>query len=530
MVEKNPQTIQEAKSTKEWPKWKEAIDKELLAHEENGTWREATPPNRQKTVKTRWVFVKKYDKDGNVSKFKARLVAKGFTQKYGTDYLETFAPVVKFKSIRLLAAMWAALGLYAFQDDVPAAFLKGKLKENIWIEVPDGLENVRNGNKLKLVKTLYGLKQSPREWNAVLHEFLIESGFQQCVADPCIYIQGKNESLIIVGIYVDDIITLGKSDTLTNAFRTKLKTKFNVQQGGPLEWYLGMRFTHANGKVTIDQNSYIQAKLKLFEHLIGTGGVSHPLPTNLQEILNNAEDSGPADVSFPYRAMVGCLMYSMLGSRPDLTFALSIVSRFLDKPTNAHCDLVRHIFKYLRTNPHYCLEYAHGGKVELQGYVDASYAGDEGYRSTSGFGFLVANCLISWYSKRQTVIAQSSAEAEYYAASEAAREAIWLKTILRELGFPQGTVTLHEDNQACIALSKNPEDHKRTKHIQVKYHLIRQYVKDKEIELKYCPTATQWADLFTKSLPGHKLRSILPHLSVRLMDQGENQKSGSKGT
>jgi hypothetical protein len=224
------------------------------------------------TVKNRWIYTKKLDKDGKIKKYKARLVAKGFTQKYGIDFVETFAPVAKFKSIRVLAALAAMLKLNAFQDDVPTAFLKGKLKETIWMEQPKGYEIGNPAeNKCLLQKTLYGLKQSPREWNEVLSNYLISNNFIQSKADPCIFIQRKNQEIIFVGIYVDDIITIGKGKFVEN-FRTKIRKYFGISEGGKLEWYLGICFSQQNDySIILDQTQYIKQKLEEFQEFIGKG-------------------------------------------------------------------------------------------------------------------------------------------------------------------------------------------------------------------------------------------------------------------
>ena len=302
-------------------------------------------------MKNRWIYTKKLDKDGKIKKYKARLVAKGFTQKYGIDFVETFAPVAKFKSIRVLAALAAMLKLNAFQDDIPTAFLKGNLKETIWMEQPKGYE-VGNPeeNKCLLQKTLYGLKQSPREWNEVLSNYLISNNFIQSKADPCIFIQRKNQEIIFVGIYVDDIITIGKGK-FVEEFRSKIQKYFGITEGGKSEWYLGICFSQQNDySIILDQTQYIKQKSEEFQEFIGKGGVSTPLPINYQKLLQSAENEEIDKSNFPYRNIVGSLMYAMLGTRPDLATAVSVVSKYLDKPKSTHVKLVQHILKYLRTN------------------------------------------------------------------------------------------------------------------------------------------------------------------------------------
>lgn len=212
-------------------------------------------------------------------------------------------------------------------------------------------------------------------------------------------------------------------------------------------------------------------------------------------------------------------MYAMLATRPDLATAVSFVCKYLSKPKPTHVKLVKHILKYLKANPKASLHYTCDSNLKLTAYADASYAIEENYVSRTGFCILVGDGLLSWASNAQSVVAQSSAEAEYYAAVAAANEVVWFKQLLSDVGYPQDTVPIYEDNQACIALSKNPQDHKRTKHIQVKYHVLRDYVINKVINLIYCPTVEQYADIFTKGVPGRRLRKLLHAMGLSRTEQ-----------
>jgi len=226
--------------------------------------------------------------------------------------------------------------------------------------------------------------------------------------------------------------------------------------------------------------------------------------------------------SFPYRSMAGSAMYAMLGTMPGIAFALSVLCRHLEKPKKAHCELMKHLFKYLRVNP-FKLEFKSGGTFDLEGYVDASYANQLGCRGTTGYIFTFGSNIISWHSGRQPVVALSTAEAEYIGATSAAQEALWLKSLVESLGYVQGIIRINEDNEAAIALSKNPQDHKRTKHIQVRYHFIRDLVAKDVVSLEYISTKHQLADICTKALNGSAHRTQLSRIGCLIDHQSGRQ-------
>ena len=415
-----PASYEEMLKSEEKDLWMDATKNEMKSLNEAETWKLEKIKNlKTKPVGSKWVFTKKFDKFGKVKKYKARLVAKGYLQKYGIDYLETYAPVVKFKSVRTLIALAAGLGLDAYQDDVPSAFLKGVLKERVVMKQPEGFNNNEDNTYCVLKKTLYGLKQSPIEWNEVVDLFLKEQGFSQSKAYPCIYYRNGNNQ-IFIGVYVDDIITIGKGSEVRH-WRQILQDQFGIQEGGLLEWYLGMAIHKSEDyKYSIDHTVYIRQKLEEFDEWIPRGGLSSPFPTDYQRILSEGEtNSRECNSNFPYRKIIGSLMYAMLGSRPDLTASISILILFLEKPKDCHVELLQHVCQYVRANSNLGIVYGNNKKLELEGYVDASYGGDLQYKSRSGYGFILAGGLISWYSGKQSITAQSSAEAEYYAAGSA---------------------------------------------------------------------------------------------------------------
>ena len=532
MTEGVPVTYHQAMASPQKDKWEIAMKLELQKMTKRGVFELVDLPNDNKyrnVMKNRWTFRIKLDSKGTPKEYKARLVAKGFTQKHGIDFLETFAPVAKLKSIRALTQICVSLGLQMLQDDVPTAFLQALFATGIegseeegWMDQPIGFED-GSGRKWKLKKCIYGMKQSPREFNQLLHQFLIDEGFKQSEADSCIYIKGISHDIIIVAIYVDDIITAGKCPQM-HKFRQRMQEKFEIESGSELEWYLGIRFDlKKNGARTIDQDLYVANKLAEFSDHIGPSQhqKSAPLPSNVQSILEEAENSNETEPNFPYRPMVGSLMYAMTGTRFDIAFAVSIVSQFLQNPKKAHCDLVRHIYQYLRAYPSKKIEYLPQPLV-LEGSVDASYANNTQCLSTSGYVFTLGSGAISWNSKKQSTTALSAAEAEYIAAVHAGKECLWWKSFLKPLDLQQANVILHEDNQAAIALSKNPQFHDRSKHIQIKYHWIREQVARKEFMLSYVRTKDQLADMFTKPLQGFAIRPLCTRLGLRSSSQGEN--------
>jgi len=522
-----PLTTEQALGGPENKEWKAAMDSEEAKLQKFKTFDLVEMPEKKiNIVKCKWVFRKKLNLDRSVKEYKARLVAKGFSQRYGIDFFETFAPVAKMKSIRAITAIAAAKGFLIYQDDAPSAFLNPDLKEIVYMQQIPGYEDGTTRVCL-LKKTIYGLKQSPREWNEVVDRFMKQQGFIQLQSDTCIYTKGESDNQLIVAVYVDDILTCGKKDSKQlHEFREALHKRFNMDSGGIIKQYLGMNFSFlSNGSITIDQQFYLLNKLTEFEKYIGEGSRSSPLPSDyLKQLEGMKNEPIIPNTQFPYREMVGSLMYAMVSTMPSLAQPLSVVSKYLSKPSLTVCNFVRHIFQYVRGNVKgNGITYGVNPRnLQIQGFVDAAYGNNMDYKSTTGFCFTLNGSIISWNSKCQPVTAFSAAESEYIAASEAAKEAIWWRSFMDELGLPQTTTILHEDNQACILLSKNPQSHHRTKHIQIRFHFIREKVLSKEISLMYLPTKFQLADIFTKGCSGSRLRPILNSLGCGIKESGEN--------
>ena len=510
-----PHTIEEALASPEKESWRVAIESEMKSLIKNGTWKEIDRlPNGRKALPCKWIFKIKLNSTGGIERFKARLVIKGFKQIEGLDYTETFAPVAKFSTIRLILAVAASLDLEIEQMDFSTAFLNGDLEEEIYMQGPAGTEV--EGKILLLIKSLYGLKQAPRCWNHKIDSYLKQQGFARCHTDNCLYI--KDGFYIL--LYVDDILLLTADQLKLAQVKTNLMQNFDMHDLGNLEFIVGIRVTRdrPNKKIFLDQTAYCERVLAKFKMQS-----ANPARTPMVERLVNSTDLDISD--FPYRGVIGSLMYLMVGTRPDIAVAVSELSRYLEKPSIEHVIAANRVLRYLVGTKDYKLLF--DGNLPLQpvAYADADYANDqETRRSTSGY--LIQSCggSVIWKTKTQPTVALSTTEAEYYSASFCCQEICWVTECLKEIGFKFGETVmsghsrnidviqthplelihyptiLHEDNQACIAIAKNPERHARTKHIEVKYHFIRDLVENGSVKLTYCNTVNQTADMFTKPL------------------------------
>jgi hypothetical protein len=515
LVQDEPVTVQEAMESPNALEWKKAMNAELESIKKNEVYTLTKLPEGRKAIGSKWVFKVKRDAEGKVERFKARLVAKGYNQKEGIDYNETFAPVAKFNSIRTVLAIAAVRRYTVHQMDVKTAFLNGELEEEIYMEQPEGAE-VSGKERLvwKLRKSLYGLKQAPRVWNEKLDAYLKEVGFRRCESDHSVYV---NESLkVILLVYVDDLLIAGQ---LEGVLKTKemLSSKFDMSDLGQVHWLLGMKVEVHPGGIRMSQQLYVEGVLKKF-------GMEdcHPVGTPLEGRLTEAKDLDEREKeemeNVPYRQAIGCLMYLMVGTRPDLAVAVSQVSRFMENPGPQHWQAVKHILRYLRGTASWCLNYSSEGKLDLVGYCDADWAGDQDTRrSTTGYTFVLGGASITWNCKRQPTVALSSTEAEYMAVCGAAKEAVWLRALLQEIGCEQeGATVLYVDNQGSIALAKNPVYHARTKHIDVQHHFIRNLVEERVIDLVYVHTSENVADVLTKPLAKAKHLKFVSEMGLGL--------------
>ena len=491
-----PKSLEEAKNDYIWDKWLKAMVDEYDSLMENGTWTLVDPPPGRRILRGRWIYKIKRGPNGEILRYKARWVVRGFEQEQGLDYNETFASVVKPMSYKALFALAAAHDLELEQMDVKTAFLYGDIEEEIYVERPPEVGEKHSGKVCRLNKALYGLKQSPRVWYKTLAAFLKKSGFEPLSPDFSVF----HNNGMFIAVYVDDLLIVGPSKEEIQKVKDTLNKEFQMTDLGPCQYYLGMRIRRdrPNRTIYLSQQGYLERILKDFD-MWESKPVATPLDNSRFETAEEGYECKPEDRK-RYQSAVGSLMYAMLGTRPDIAFAVSVVSRYASNPTEAHWRAVKRIFRYLRST--ITLELVYTGDFKpLLGYSDADWAGDhDTRRSTSGYIFNIG----SWSSKRQPTVALSSCEAEYMGQTQATKEAIWLQDLLQNLTGsteePQATI-IYCDNQGAIALAKNPQFHARTKHIDIQHHFVREKVAEGKVQLDYIPTDKQVADGLTKALP-----------------------------
>ena len=492
-----PQSWEEMMKSPNKDQWIEAFNKEINSLTSMKTWSQISKPKEKPIIKSKWIFKVKYNPNGTIDRYKARLVAKGYTQTKGIDYEETFAPVVRHETMRYLFAYATQRKLPIIAMDVETAFLNGELEEEVYMEIPAGFANA--GAICQLNKALYGLKQSPRAWNQKITTYLKEEGFNQSTADPCLFIKKIEGRIAILSLYVDDCMLIGEEKDIQK-IKEILTSQFKMKDLGEVKQIVGIQ-------VERDQESTKIFQTKKIEELItklsmqDCRGVDTPLPQDHQIVKSEAK---PFEDPTKYREAVGALNYLAVCTRPDISYAVSQISKKMQSPNEEDWMLVKRILRYLQKTKNAKLVY-HSEPKELIGYSDASYApNSEDRKSISGYLFQMNGAAISWKSKKQPIVSLSSMEAEYIAITAAIKEAKWLAKLEEELMLKSKKMIIFEDNQSTIKTAKNEIHTDRSKHIDVRYHFVREQIQVGAIEIRYCPTGEMTADLMTKALGATK--------------------------
>lgn len=524
-----PTSAEDALCSKRSAEWNQSMMEELNSLAENDVFDVVDKPIYRKVISNRWVFALKRNIHGKVVRCKSRLVGKGFSQVEGIDYQEVFSPVVRYETLRFLLAHCTVNNLELQQVDVKTAFLHGELDEEIYMELPDvpekllrdveskgdarlkdlcnALKNRTASKVLKLKKAIYGLKQASKQWNKKLKSVLEACGCIQSTGDPCLfYMIGEDGDRIYVLIYVDDMLIAAKTLKDSDSVIAALKEDFTLSNAGPAHLFLGIRIRRDRrlGYMDLSQVAYIKKVLSRFN--LADKAKKVPMDANLKlEKATTAEVE--AAKHLPYRQLIGCLMYLAITSRPDIMFPVSRLARYNSAYGTKHYDAAKDIARYIYGTMKMVLRYQRDMK-DIVGYTDADYAGDvDGRKSTSGFVFKYGGAAFSWSSKRQTIVALSSAESEYIAQFRCIREALWVRKLRVDFGLGVSAIDICADNQGAISLSQDYKLNASSKHIDTKYHMQRDYQDQGYVAIKYIPSDEMVADGMTKPLQKIKLHA-----------------------
>jgi Reverse transcriptase (RNA-dependent DNA polymerase) len=412
-ITSDPLTYKEAMASPQAAEWQVAMESEMASLRAAGTYTLTECPAGQVPIGCKWVYATKRDAAGNVVKHKARLVAKGYSQRYGIDYEETYAPVCRIGSIRVLIALAAHFNWEIHHMDVTSAYLNGDLQETVYMQQPTGFEATGAQASLvcKLAKSLYGLKQAGRTWNQKIDDVLRSSGFTPLDADHCVYRSEKGFSHIIVSLYVDDLLLFSNDLRALTAFKAAVSTRFDMKDLGEAKFVLGMEIIRdrAQRSIALSQASYTREMLRTHT-MVACNAADTPVQTGVR-LAPPAEGfkANPTAIR-TYQAAVGALMFAAICTRPDIAFAVGQLSQYASNPDKSHFSALTQCFRYLRGTIEYRLSYKGTGRVQdaptVVGYSDADWAGDLGQRrSTTGYTFLLCGAAVSWQSKRQRTIA-----------------------------------------------------------------------------------------------------------------------------
>ena len=500
LAENDPQSYEEAMTSFDAPFWREAINNEINSIMSNHTWELVDLPPGTKTLGCKWIFKKKMKADGSIDKYKARLVAKGFNQKKDIDYFDTYAPVSRISSIRVLIALAAVHNLIVHQMDVKTAFLNGDLEEEIYMDQPEGCVATGSEHKVcRLVKSLYGLKQAPKQWHEKFDQVLVSNGYLINEADKCVYYKNLDiNAYVIICLYVDDMLIFGTSMDVVTKTKSFLASNCDMKDMGEADVILGIKVLRKADGLILSQEHYVEKFLKRFEYYECKPVVTpYDANTHLKKNLDHS-------VSQPrYAQIIGSLMYLMNCTRPDIAYAVSRLSRYTHNPSKDHWTALDRVAKYLRGTIDLGLHFGRSPPV-IEGYSDANWISDsDEVKSTNGYVFTLGGGAVSWKSSKQTCIARSTMESELIALEKACSEAEWLRNLLANLPISSHlppSIYVHCDCQAAIARVKSKIYNGKSRHIRMRHSVVQQLLESGVVSLDFVRSELNLADPLTKPL------------------------------
>lgn len=496
-----PTSYSDVKNNPDEEEWRISIQSEIDSLLKNETFDIIDRPDNVNVVNCRWVFSIKNDKNGNPAKYKSRLVAKGFTQEYMVDYNETYAPVARIATFRLMLAFANEHNLLVHHMDVTTAFLNGDLDTVIYMKVPPGIKHKPN-QVCRLKKAIYGLKQSARCWYDKFDSVIKSFGFKSSYLDCCLYVRKGHtiSDTVYIVLYVDDLIIITGNDQQLNLIRDHLTQMFEMKDLDEIELFLGMRITRTDTKISIDQSSYIRTVLAKF-NMTDCNPVSIPMENKFNP--NNLQSDEYYDA--PCRSLLGCLIYISISSRPDIAISVNIISRYIHKNNLQVWKSLKRVLAYLKGTIDLKLTYtrSNGNEQVLEAFADASFANDVDSKSTSGQIFrMYGNAVIDWSAKKQCSVATSTTESEFISLFDCVNKTLYYRELMKSIGLTFNyPFNIYEDNRACVGIANNPNCDSKSAYMRVKYHYMFQVFQNKDlIDVQYIQTDVQLGDALTKPL------------------------------
>jgi hypothetical protein len=519
-----PCSFEEAMASPDAPKWLAACHEEIESITSLKVFK--LVPRDTASGRTimdgKMVFKLKRDENGKPIRWKARFVVKGYSAIYGIDYNDTTAPTMRMETFRIVAHIAAVHGWELHQVDIKTAFLRGVLEpgEEVYMKQPKGFETKGKEDHIwELVKGLYGLPQGSRIWNKAMNKGMLSLGFTRIKSEYCLYFRRTPSGIILTGIHVDDFFIAASCSNQASQFKLQLASIWEISDLGEAKFCVGIAIKRdlAEHRIYLSQTALIDKILSSF-NMTECNPVSTPMEAGLvlsrhsDVTLTRQEELELAKL--PYRRLVGLLMYLAIATRPDIALAVQKLSQFMNYYREVHWNAAKRVVRYLKGTR--TLQLRLGGKelANLVGFSDASYAccPDSG-KSVGAYCFSLGDGVVSWAARKQKTVAQSTCDAEYIACSEAARECMWLRMLTAEIELPQANPTpVLTDNEAALALAKDPRFHARAKHINTRCHYIRECVDNGNLLVSYIPTNDNVADILTKPLAAPaflRLRSYL---------------------